>query len=1151
MKQIAVIFVLALLSVFSPTFAANYSGGSGTSTNPYIIATKADLLTLGATTGDYDKHFLMTSNIDLAGESFNAAVIAPHDGSDRFFVGDFFSGNFDGNGFAVKNLTITENTSVTYDHYKGLFGYIIYGAQISNLGIENCNIIANSYTGGLVGYNHGDIINCYATGNISADSFTGGLVGDNSFYGSIINCYATGNVSVVEKSAGGLVGYNSNSINNCYATGDVSANQYAGGLVGSSYSGSITNCYATGNISATNYAGGLVGCNYYCYIANCFWDTESSGMTVGCNLGRPDSGAITNVVGKTTAQMQDINTFINAGWDFVNETANGYSQTWQIASGQYPQLTAFTNYSPPILLGNGTVDNPYQIGSPEDIGAINYYDLFAYYVLTNDIDLANTTYTDAVIPIFHGIFDGNGYSIYNLTIAGGNYCGLFGKILDGSISNLSVKNNNIEAVSYTGGLVGYNNSGLITNCYVSGDILAADRYTGGLVGYNDSGEIIDCHANEEVLTPYSGSTGGLIGFNLGKITNCYANGNISAGELSAGGLIGFNRGEVTNCFATGDILEATSRSGGLVGYNEGKITNCHATGDIWAIYDYVGGLVGYNDSSSITNCYATGDILAATNYTGGLIGCSYGKMTNCYATGNITAWGYSSGGLAGAHFDEIINCYATGKISAETQVGGLIGRSGGTLSNCYSTGTVYAANDAGGLVGYKRYGDMTNCFWDIVSSGMAVGYNVDSSSSGTIINVVGKTTAQMRTQSTFTDAGWDFGSDGIWAIPTGARCPVLVSFPIFTVTFNAGDNGNIIYGDTMQTVNYGNFAIAPIVASIDGWYFMGWDYDFDHIDNDIIVNAIYRQRFNGKDGISEPLEIVFADELKYFSNNSNLWGRDVELKADIDCSQVVITPIGSIESPFNGTLNGCGYIIENLAIRDFDQMAVGLFGIIGKNALVKNFGIIAEIVAISRANGDTGLIAGQNFGTISNCYGDGSVIGHYITGGLVGYNAGSISNSYSLADCNGQFYVGGLVGENSADIIGCYAKGQIQCSMSYNAQGITPANYGYIANCIDLTNTNIIPDFATLGWDTINNNNNGMLDLWYQQSGQLPKLFWQWQPAGDVDYDSDVDYDDMAVGIFQWLSEEQTGIRLLADINMDGEVNLEDFVLMAEDFKHK
>ena len=72
----------------------------------------------------------------------------------------------------------------------------------------------------------------------------------------------------------------------------------------------------------------------------------------------------------------------------------------------------------------------------------------------------------------------------------------------------------------------------------------------------------------------------------------------------------------------------------------------------------------------------------------------------------------------------------------------------GTISQCYATGSVTGSDDIGGLVGENWY-DISKCFWDIETSG--IGQSGDD-----IYGAVGKTTAEMQTQSTFTDAGWDF-----------------------------------------------------------------------------------------------------------------------------------------------------------------------------------------------------------------------------------------------------------------------------------------------------------------------------------------------------------------------------------------------------------
>jgi hypothetical protein len=60
----------------------------------------------------------------------------------------------------------------------------------------------------------------------------------------------------------------------------------------------------------------------------CFWDIQVSGQTT--NAGG---------TGKGTVEMRTASTFLDAGWDFVDETENGTEDIWWILEGQdYPRL---------------------------------------------------------------------------------------------------------------------------------------------------------------------------------------------------------------------------------------------------------------------------------------------------------------------------------------------------------------------------------------------------------------------------------------------------------------------------------------------------------------------------------------------------------------------------------------------------------------------------------------------------------------------------------------------------------------------------------------------------------------------------------------------------------------------------------------------
>ena len=347
-----------------------YSGGTGEPNNPYQIATNTDLLAMAADTADYDKCFILTADVDMGGQVFTTAIIAPdtvagnYNGVGYIFDGPAFTGIFDGAGHKIINLTI--NTSGAGNSYLGLFGYVANDGEIKNLGIENFSITGGDssyYLGGLVGNSNGSISNCYSTGSVSGYSGVGGLVGYNDSSGSISNCYSTGSVvASYSMNIGGLVGLSSSGISNCYSTGSVivSSSSQVGGLVGTNsgynisncYStssvsggsdsyhvgglvgdndGNISNCYSTGSVSGYLLIGGLVGANanYGSIVVSSFWDINTSGQTTSA------SGT-----GMTTEQMQTLSTFTSAGWDFTNETANGTSDYWRMCVDgvDYPRL---------------------------------------------------------------------------------------------------------------------------------------------------------------------------------------------------------------------------------------------------------------------------------------------------------------------------------------------------------------------------------------------------------------------------------------------------------------------------------------------------------------------------------------------------------------------------------------------------------------------------------------------------------------------------------------------------------------------------------------------------------------------------------------------------------------------------------------------
>jgi hypothetical protein len=315
--------------------ALEYSGGSGRAEDPYQIATAQDLNELGDTHGDYNKHFILTSDIDLNpdlpnGRIYDRAVIAPDTNDVEslvWFHGTRFSGCFDGQGHEIRHLCV-QGTD-----YLGLFGSITIEAKIVNLGLRDVRINGtSSFVGGLVAENYGEIANCYSTGMVSGTHWSlGGLVACNN--GSITSCYSTGTVSG-KGLIGGLAGSNNGgrvitSYSTCTLNGiDLVRPVFcAGGLIGDNLKGSIISCYSTGEIVGTTRVGGLVGDNREGHIIFSFWDMETSGAS------KSDGGA-----GLTTADMKDINTYLDADWDIANELQLEKDSIWYMLDQAYPHL---------------------------------------------------------------------------------------------------------------------------------------------------------------------------------------------------------------------------------------------------------------------------------------------------------------------------------------------------------------------------------------------------------------------------------------------------------------------------------------------------------------------------------------------------------------------------------------------------------------------------------------------------------------------------------------------------------------------------------------------------------------------------------------------------------------------------------------------
>jgi hypothetical protein len=121
-------------------------------------------------------------------------------------------------------------------------------------------------------------------------------------------------------------------VSDSYSTGRVIGEVYVGGLVGVNYGGTVTTSYSTGSVTGQTEIGGLVGDGREeASVSNSFWDIQTSGQATSAGG-----------TGRTTVQMQNIDTFSGVGWNIITVVPSVTNPVyiWNIVDGEtYPFLS--------------------------------------------------------------------------------------------------------------------------------------------------------------------------------------------------------------------------------------------------------------------------------------------------------------------------------------------------------------------------------------------------------------------------------------------------------------------------------------------------------------------------------------------------------------------------------------------------------------------------------------------------------------------------------------------------------------------------------------------------------------------------------------------------------------------------------------------
>lgn len=270
-----------------------FAGGDGSINNPYLIEDGYDL---NFVRNNLTASYKLIKNVDLTqvcNESSDGTGWTPIPA---------FRGNFDGNGYVVRNLFINRiaNNQALFTSTRG--------GAITNLGVFNFNIVGGtSYCAGIVGQMTTQeclIENCLAVGKILATGDIGGLAGRMDG-GRIINSYSEVDITCTGNNIGGITSV----LNNTY--------------------GVIKNCFYGGTITGGGTGrSGVVGTVTAGTVTESYFDSTKNPLT--------------GVGSKTKAEMETPATFDK----WTDQYYNFEKKLWVLRTGVYPRLfyTEATKY---------------------------------------------------------------------------------------------------------------------------------------------------------------------------------------------------------------------------------------------------------------------------------------------------------------------------------------------------------------------------------------------------------------------------------------------------------------------------------------------------------------------------------------------------------------------------------------------------------------------------------------------------------------------------------------------------------------------------------------------------------------------------------------------------------------------------------------
>lgn len=326
-------------------------------------------------------------------------------------------------------------------------------------------------------------------------------------------------------------------------------------------------------------------------------------------------------------------------------------------------------------------------------------------------------------------------------------------------------------------------------------------------------------------------------------------------------------------------------------------------------------------------------------------------------------------------------------------------------------------------------------------------------------------------------------------------------------SYNVVYDGNGGIGETKpSTATCGKpFVVAANAFKKDGYCFTGWKCedkiykegdkaDFYVDENESVVFAAqWEPILSGKGTAAEPYAVSSYNDLVKFAtmiNGGNEYSSAYyALTSDVDCGEKQLKPIGNDNYPFCGVFDGQWHVIKNavfVAEGNYD----GLFGKVGENGLLKNFGV-KKFKMTGYGAASSAPIAGvyASSRAVTNVFAEGKIDitlkvdrlskpKRVAVGGFIAELAGKAADCYAETNVTVKFEsydafttVGGFAGRISGEAVRCYSNGSVSCTVLNSSVAIggfvgkvsgTEESRAVINSCFSLGNVDAGGGFQRL-----------------------------------------------------------------------------------------